>query len=98
MTDKKTDILSEEQIDHGPASTDDMAWKERVAAYEVWTDLLEGVIDRYSNHELDRTELEEVGQDPEALIDKVSEATGLTREAVQAEIRDVAEALLQPEV
>ncbi|MGH8959099.1 MAG: hypothetical protein ACRDVK_10560 [Acidimicrobiia bacterium] len=94
MTDKKTDLLSDEQIDHGPASTDDMAWKERVAAYEVWTDLLEGVITRYSNHELDRVELEEVGKDPEALIHKVSEATGLTRQAVEAEIREVAESLL----
>ena len=35
MTHKKTDILSDDQIDHGPASTDDMAWKERVTAYEA---------------------------------------------------------------
>jgi hypothetical protein len=92
MTDKKTDILSDEQIDEGPASADDMAWKERVMAYEVWTDLLEGVVGRYSN--LDRTELAEVGQDPEALIDKVSEATGMTREAVESEIGDLAESRL----
>ena len=94
MTHKKTDILSDDQIDHGPASTDDMAWKERVTAYEVWTDLLEGVTERYTDHKLDRAELEEVGRDPEALIDKVSEATGQTRDAVEAEIRAVAETLL----
>ena len=92
MTDKKTDILSDEQIDEGPASSDDMAWKERVTAYEVWTDLLEGVVDRYSN--LDRAELEELGQDPEALIDKVSEATGMTRMAVEDEIGDLAATVL----
>ena len=94
MTHEKTDILSDDQIDHGPASTDDMAWKERVTAYEVWTDLLEGVTERYADHEFDRAELEKVGRDPEALIDQVSEATGQTREAVEAEIRDVAESLL----
>lgn len=92
MTDKKTDILSDEQIDEGPAASNDMAWKERVTAYEVWTDLLEGVVDRYSN--LDRAELEELGQDTEALIDKVSEATGMTRKAVEDEIGDLAATLL----
>lgn len=93
MTHKKTDILSDDQIDHGPAATHDMAWRERVTAYEVWTDFLEGVIERYEDHELDRAELEKVGRDPEALIDQVSEATGQTREAVEAEIGDVAESL-----
>ena len=92
MTDKKTDILSDEQIDEGPAASNDMAWKERVSAYELWTDLLVGVVGRYSN--LDRAELEELGQDPEALIDKVSEATGMTREAVEDEIGDLAATLL----
>jgi hypothetical protein len=38
--------------------------------------------------------LAEVGQDPEALIDKVSDATGMTREAVESEIGDLAESLL----
>ena len=95
MTDHETDMLSDDQIEHGPAGPHDMAWKERVTAYEIWADLLEGVTERYKEHNLDRTELESVGKDTDALIEKVSDATDQTKEAVAAEIRDVAKSLLE---
>jgi hypothetical protein len=94
MTHKETDMLSDDQIEHGAASSHDMAWKDRVTAAEVWVDLLEGVTHHYSEHDIDRSELEEVGPDVDALIAKISEATDLTKETVEGHIRGIAKSLL----
>ncbi len=94
MTHKETDMMSDDQIEHGAASGDDMAWKDRVTASEVWVDLLEGVAHHYSEHEIDRDELEEVGPDADALIEKISDATDLTKETVEGHIRGIAESIL----
>lgn len=85
MTDHdETEILTDEQIEEGPASVDQRPWRTRLAAAQTRQDLLAGVRERWLDEDL--SELDESLDDPEELVSVLSEATGLTRDEVEDEL------------
>lgn len=82
-TDNESEILTDEQIEEGKASPgDDMAFSDRWDESELFAELQ----NRFGHHDLDWEELKGIGSDRAALAAKISEATGLTEEAVREQI------------
>lgn len=81
----ETDILSDEQIEEGPAGGSDREWRLRLATSQARQDLLMGIRDRWRG-ELADSELEELVDHPDRFVSAISQATGLTREAVEDEL------------
>lgn len=81
----ETDILSDEQIEEGPASASDRMWRLRLATSQARQDLLMGVRDRWRS-DLDHADLEELVDHPDRFVSTISQATGLTQEAVEDEL------------
>ncbi|CAN5700232.1 MAG: hypothetical protein ACR2NT_14905 [Acidimicrobiia bacterium] len=96
MTNRKSDnedeseILSDEQIEEGPASMADMAFKDRWEGGSFFADLQQ----RFGTYELDWTELEGLADDRPGLADRLAEATGMTKEAVMKEIEQAEKSTL----
>lgn len=85
MTDHDdTEILSDDQIDEGPADADDRPWRQRLATAQARQDLVTGVRNRWSD--ADFGDMESTLDDPDRLVSEISQATGLTAEAVEDEL------------
>ena len=89
MTDHDdTEILSDDQIDEGPASAGDRPWRQRLATSQTRQDLITGVQHRWSD--TDFGDMESTFDDPDRFVAKISEATGLTTKAVEDELDEMA--------
>ncbi|HEX2152427.1 MAG TPA: hypothetical protein VHL52_00420 [Acidimicrobiia bacterium] len=80
----ETEILTDEQIEEGPAGLDEQSWRARLATAQTRQDLLAGVRERWLEEDL--SHLDESLDDPDELVSAISEATGLSREAVEDEL------------
>jgi hypothetical protein len=88
MTDHDdTEILSDEQIQEGPAHANDRPWRQRLATSQARQDLLAGVRDRWSGTDL--ADIESTFDDPDQFVSRISEATGLTTKAVEDELDEM---------
>lgn len=81
----ETEILSDDQIEEGPASARDRTWRLRLATSQARQDLLMGVRDRWRG-DLADSELEDLIDHPDRFVSTISQATGLTRDAVEDEL------------
>lgn len=89
MTDHDdTEILSDDQITEGPSHAGDRAWRRRLAISQARQDLVTGVRDRWSDTDLG--DMESTLDDPDRFVSGISEATGLTPEAVEDELDEIA--------
>jgi hypothetical protein len=86
MTEHETDILSDEQIDEGPAGTGDRPWRIRLATAQQFEALLIGMENVWAERNLDRSELEGLQDDPDRFVAAISEATGLEEGAVEDQL------------
>lgn len=84
----ETEILTDDQIERGPSAMGDRPWRQRLADAQMAQDFMLGVQDRWS--ETDLADLDDMLEDPDRLVERISEATGLTREAVEDELDDIA--------
>lgn len=90
MSDHETEILSADQIEEGPAGGDERPWRVRLAASEDYQDLISGVESRWAEHDLDRSELEGLTDQPDRFVGVIAAATGLTPEAVEDQLDELA--------
>jgi len=82
----ETEILTDEQIEQGPASSSDRPWRIRLAMAQARQDLLVGVQDRWGENAFGDSEFDELIDEPDRLVAAISQATGLTSEAVEDEL------------
>ena len=89
MTDHdETEILSDDQIEQGPAHAGDRPWRQRLATSQARQEFITGVRDRWSGADLG--DIESTLDDPDRLVSGISEATGLTTKAVEDELDEIA--------
>lgn len=81
---KDTEILTDEQIEEGPASTDDRPWRKRLATAQARQDMLTDVRQRWVDADL--AHLDDSIDDPDRFVDEISAATGMSREAIEDEL------------
>ena len=80
----ETEILTDEQIEEGPAATGDRAWRKRLATAQARQDLLTDVRQRWI--EADLAHLDESIDDPDRFLDEISQATGMSRQVIEEEL------------
>lgn len=87
----ETEILTDEQIETGPAGTSDRPWRMRLARSQTRQDLLAGIQERWGGEELRDSELDHLIDEPDRFVEAISQATGLTPEAVEDELDEMME-------
>ena len=83
--DHETEIMDEEQITEGATEPGDQPWREQLALAQGWQTLVAGIENRWPESGLKADALSRYREDPDALVEAVSDATDQTAEAVEAE-------------
>lgn len=89
MTENEQEILSEDQLEEGPAHQGDEAWRQRLATAQTRQEFLVGVRERWADHGIDTLKLDDLADDPDRFVEDVAKATGLTQEAVVEDLKQL---------